>query len=543
LIGIILRKIFRNILVILTNIFKVRNFIFFMKMFTIFLILIFFFNLLISPGVKALANPAAVYCKELGYKYRIEKTETGEEYGICEFPNGSECEEWEFLKGKCGKSYSYCAKLPKLGLEVKTVTRGIYPNSYEQAVCVHNGKEIGPVTDLMNLNEKLKSYGELLIDSEPQTEITISHPTTTYNAWDWSQEILPGALPGQDYVTGVKNQGDCDSCWAFSVIGALESKYKIHYKESYDPDLSEQDLVSCGVSIGFYEGNPSWGGCGGATVYDALQYIYDPFTDSPGVCSEESLPYTARDDPCNRPYNWQWQFPAFRIDLWGEFSSEELDVKEQLRDKGPIVTSMLIDVRDPVNGIYKCDVGDPSNYGQHIILIIGYNDDENYWIAKNSWGPDYGVNGFFKIGYGECQMPVDGHFFIINNPIPAFCEPWGGPIAYNTGKNINGVCDTECDALDDRCDGKSSGSWCDGDIKKTCNLYCQYSEKNCKDYGSNYYCSSDKCVIRRGGGGGGSPFIRSVMLGENEYPLYVLLMPVVILVAIFGLFKIFSKKR
>ncbi len=63
-----------------------------------------------NPGDRlGMGNPAAIYCKELGYEYRITQTSKGEE-GICVFPDGGECEEWKFLAGKCGRERSYCAK-------------------------------------------------------------------------------------------------------------------------------------------------------------------------------------------------------------------------------------------------------------------------------------------------------------------------------------------------------------------------------------------------------------------------------------------------
>ncbi len=56
-----------------------------------------------------IANPAAVYCESLGYQYRIVKGDKGE-YGVCAFPDGSECEEWAFFRGECGTKWSYCER-------------------------------------------------------------------------------------------------------------------------------------------------------------------------------------------------------------------------------------------------------------------------------------------------------------------------------------------------------------------------------------------------------------------------------------------------
>lgn len=56
-----------------------------------------------------LANPASVYCKGLGYDLEIRMGEGGES-GYCIFPDGSECEEWSFLRGQCGQKYTFCER-------------------------------------------------------------------------------------------------------------------------------------------------------------------------------------------------------------------------------------------------------------------------------------------------------------------------------------------------------------------------------------------------------------------------------------------------
>ena len=48
-----------------------------------------------------LANPASVYCEEQGYTLELRKDEEGGMYGVCVFPDGSECEEWAFFRGEC----------------------------------------------------------------------------------------------------------------------------------------------------------------------------------------------------------------------------------------------------------------------------------------------------------------------------------------------------------------------------------------------------------------------------------------------------------
>ena len=54
-------------------------------------------------------NPTSFYCQEMGYDLRMQENDQGTE-GICIFPNGAECEEWEFLSGGCSIEWTFCQR-------------------------------------------------------------------------------------------------------------------------------------------------------------------------------------------------------------------------------------------------------------------------------------------------------------------------------------------------------------------------------------------------------------------------------------------------
>ena len=102
-----------------------------------------------------MGNPAAVYCRDMGYEYQIENA--GGQRGFCTLPDGQVCDAWAFLQGKCGQSYSYCAQQ---GYDTVTLNDGQDPFSPEYAVCVTGeGTVAGSVTELSNLSEKAIGCG------------------------------------------------------------------------------------------------------------------------------------------------------------------------------------------------------------------------------------------------------------------------------------------------------------------------------------------------------------------------------------------------
>lgn len=98
-------------------------------------------------------NVSAVYCEFLGYKYIIRKDSKGNEYGVCLFPDGSECEAWEFYRGACGQKFSYCAKN---GCETRTITeeQDSFTIRYCACECLdsNQNKKIIPLKEFMEQN-------------------------------------------------------------------------------------------------------------------------------------------------------------------------------------------------------------------------------------------------------------------------------------------------------------------------------------------------------------------------------------------------------
>ena len=174
---------------------------------------------------------------------------------------------------------------------------------------------------------------------------------------------------------------------AFATVATIESQARIDYKApTWDVDLSEAELFSCGG-----------GSCAnGWWPPDALAYAAGN-----GIGDEGTMPYADHDQVCNIPADKPDRM--LKIGEW----QEVVDVEQRkgwLDSNGPMVGCMAVydDFFSYSDGIYEHAVGDLVGY--HAVCCVGFNDTERYWVFKNSWGKDWGKDGFFKIAYGQAEI-------------------------------------------------------------------------------------------------------------------------------------------
>jgi len=213
-----------------------------------------------------------------------------------------------------------------------------------------------------------------------------SGAAAAYTSFDWSYPT--------SYVTPVRNQGNCGSCWAFATTAALESYTLIKNSlAGQELNLAEQVMVSCGGA----------GSCGGGYIGTAANYIKNT-----GLPPEECYPYTATNGTCSTAcYNWQSN--SYKITGWGYVATTAPTVdaiKNALVTYGPLVTTMDVyaDFFSYHSGIYKYVSG--TYQGGHAILIVGFDDANQCFKVKNSWSKDWGEGGYFRIAYSELTSVV-----------------------------------------------------------------------------------------------------------------------------------------
>ncbi len=206
---------------------------------------------------------------------------------------------------------------------------------------------------------------------------------------------LPVAYDWRDYggCPPIRNQSSCGSCWAFGAVGATECSILIKTGETVD--LSEQWLVSCTDA----------GSCAGGWHTDAFQYMmrteWPDYCGDHGAVPESDFPYQAWDVPCGCPYThpyWinKW---AYVGGTWGTPSVDQ--IKQAILDHGPVATCVYVNsaFHGYSGGVFN---GCQNKAINHVVVLVGWDDtqgDEGVWIMRNSWGPNWGEDGYMRIKY------------------------------------------------------------------------------------------------------------------------------------------------
>jgi len=186
-------------------------------------------------------------------------------------------------------------------------------------------------------------------------------------------------------VSSVKNQEKCGGCWAFSSTGAIESAYAIKNNVLYN--LSQQELLDCS-----YLNH----GCQGGSMDLAFQFV-----TRNGLCTNSSYPYQAMREECQK----RDCDSVVQISNYSDVTQNNEIALSRAVSRQPVSVAIQANKRSfqlYQSGIYSdFECGTKLDHG---VLIVGYGTDRegfgqsmDYWIIKNSWGPEWGDNGYIRI--------------------------------------------------------------------------------------------------------------------------------------------------
>jgi cathepsin F len=232
-------------------------------------------------------------------------------------------------------------------------------------------------------------------------------------------------------VTPVQDQGFVGTCWTFSTVANIEGQY---YKQTNTTlKLSEEYFVDCDGTADYDLNHAD------CSIYGGWPYLAYQFAiKEGGVPTEGSYPYCAGTGACAPcmngpeklcgppPYSCDrtrdsmciQAVPVAKVMNWRDVSTDENEIADDLVATGPL--SVLLDAS--TLQFYKSGVWDGTAYPgsrmkcsktylDHAVLITGFGvdttaDSVDYWSVKNSWGPDWGEDGYFRIvrGVGECGI-------------------------------------------------------------------------------------------------------------------------------------------
>lgn len=327
----------------------------------------------------------------------------------------------------------------------------------------------------------------LLRDSSKKAQIDFdTMPKTTLGRDFPVPENFDGRVVWKGLLTPVRNQGHCGSCWAFASTSTLADRFNIQSVGQIYVELSPAKLILCdfrgaewnikhpemqsSLTSEINAENLSTSACKGNTLYDAWRYLF-----TLGTTTEECIPYdqaiksevsfnsvaqfTKDDhlpfctvvsgpvgDMCadvteNKITGDEHGTPArfyrcihfYSVAGTPKDNGSELYIRHNIYAWGPVSTGMIVYpdfyAFDPKTEIYEWN-GRGEAVGGHAIEIVGWGQEgeKKYWIVKNSWGTNWGRNGYFYMARGTntCQIeenivtgvpdffyPVD---YVVNNP-------------------------------------------------------------------------------------------------------------------------------
>ena len=274
-----------------------------------------------------------------------------------------------------------------------------------------------------------------------------SKNSSSPSALDWRNQN------GVNWLGPVLNQGNCGSCVAFASVGTLEAQVSIASGLPWlHPVFSSQQLFACGG-----------GGCDTGWRPDSAAN----FLQGEGVVDSACAPYTMGSNGidmscsettagCGDAESRKYKISGYRNPSGGGFfthgySSRDIENVKEALTHGPLMTTLAVhtDFLTYSSGIYKTVVNKVE--GGHAVSIVGYNSQERYWIIRNSWGNNWGEQGFARVSWDDpsgvgadtwqLKVPNKNEYILVKSPVEN--QYMSGDSSISVGNTSNGNINVE----------------------------------------------------------------------------------------------------
>lgn len=246
------------------------------------------------------------------------------------------------------------------------------------------GMAIHGITKFADLSvDEFKTHylGYVAPSSTPTKKIIPQLAASANTVMDWSGI----------YTTAVKDQGYCGSCWAFSATEQIESDSIRLGLTTTDITLSPEQIVQC---------DNVDAGCNGGNTETAFEYVQK----AGGLQSDVDYPYTSYYDVTGSCVSNSSEYIVTVTDYYS--IEGESEMASYVLSTGPLSICLSAETWSTyTSGILTtCP-----NEVDHCVQAVGVNLDENYWIVRNSWGTEWGLDGYIWLEYGSdmCSISYD----------------------------------------------------------------------------------------------------------------------------------------